>query len=200
LNFGVLRLQHGGRGLLLNDLGAPTRAGAGPSPAGDESVLHELAKVIGPCRTRLISADRTWWTRESSGYTWRLSGGPWAWETVADLDSTQWARGIIVIDSPPGIAPWDLLGADAHSLGEPDATYGTTAITEWWNRLSVTIGNFAPRHMLILSVIINFDPTKFDPSDVTTCPQSDWYHSHAYSGSGITWTRPVEYAWFSGPM
>jgi len=195
-----LPLYHGGRGLRLNDLGAPTRAGAASSPAGDESLLHEIAQIVGPCRIRLISADGTWWTREANGYTWRLSGGPWAWEPIADADPEQWARGIIVIDSPPGIAPWELLGADAHSLGEPDATYGTTAITEWWNRVTVTIGNFAPRHMLILTVVLNFDPTKFDPSDATTCPQPNWHHEHEYSGSGIAWTRPVEYAWFSGPM
>jgi hypothetical protein len=197
---GTIYLDHGGRGLVLNDLGAPDRADAAGSPAGDESLLHELAQVVGECRIQLIDANGTWWTRESDGYTWRLSDGPWAWEPIADADPEQWARGLIVITNPPGIAPWELLGADAHSLGEPDASYGTTAITEWWNRLVVTIGNFAPRHMLILSVIVNFDDTKFDPSDASTCPQDNWYHSHEYSGSGIAWTRPVEYAWFSGPM
>jgi hypothetical protein len=195
-----LPIRHGGRGLVLNDLGAPDRTEEAGSPAGDESLLYEIAQIVGECRIQLISADGTWWTRESDGYTWRLSGGPWAWEPVADADSEQWARGLIVITNPPGIAPWELLGADAHSLGEPDASYGTTAITEWWNRLVVTIGNFAPRHMLILSVIVNFDDTKFEPSDASTCPQNNWYHSHELSGSGIIWTRPVEYAWFSGPM
>lgn len=195
-----LPIYHGGRGLLLNDLGAPDRSEADASPAGDESLLHEIAQIVGACRIRLISADGTWWTREANGYTWRLSGGPWAWDAAVDADSTQWARGLIVIDSPPGIDKWELLGADAHFLGEPSASYGTTALTEWWNRLVVTIGNFAPRHMLTLAVIINFDSTKFDPSDASTCPQDNWYHSHEYSGTGIAWTRPVEYAWFSGPM
>lgn len=206
---GTIYLDHGGRGLVLNDLGAPDRADAAGSPAGDESLLHEIAQVVGDCRIQLVSmsqaagmgpAKGTWWTREVGGYTWRLSGGPWAWETAVDLDSTMWARGLIIITDPPDIAPWELLGSDAHYLGEPDASYGTTAITEWWNRLTVTINNFKPAHMLVLSVIVNFDSTKFDPSDATTCPQSNWYHSHEYSGSGIAWTRPVEYAWFSGPI
>lgn len=195
-----LPIWHGGRGLILNDLGAPSRSGAEGSPAGPESLLYEITNVVGDCRIQLISADGTWWTREVGGYVWRLSGGPWAWEAVADADPEQWSRGLIVITNPPNILPWEVLGADAHSLGEPEASYGTTAITEWWNRLGVTISNFKPANMLVLSTIINFDDTKFDPSDATTCPQDNWYHSHEYSGSGIAWTRPVEYAWFSGPM
>jgi hypothetical protein len=197
---GTLRLEHGGRGLVLNDLGAPDRADAAGSPAGDESLLHEIAQIVGPCRIQLIDASGTWWTREADGTVWRLFGGPWAWEAVADADPEQWARGLIVITNPPGIAPWELLGADAHSLGEDQATYGTTAAIEWWNRYSVTVNNFKPAHMLILSTIINFDDTKFDPNDAATCPQSNWYHSHELSGTGIVWTRPVEYAWFSNQM
>jgi hypothetical protein len=197
---GTIYLDHGGRGLVLNDLGAPDRSNAAGSPAGDESLLHEIAQIVGLCRIQLISADGTWWTREADGFTWRLFGGPWAWEPIADADPTQWARGLIVITNPPGIDRWELLGADAHSLDEPEATYGTTAIAEWWNRYVVTVANFKPAHMLILSTILNFDDTKFDPSDPSTCPQDNWYHSHELSGTGIIWTRPVEYAWFSGPM
>ena len=195
-----LPIWHGGRGLVLNDLGAPDRADAMGSPAGDESLLHEIAQIVGACKIQLIDANGTWWTREADGYTWRLSGGPFAWEAVADADPEQWSRGIIVITNPPNVVPWEVLGADAHSLGEDQATYGTTAPIEWWNRYSVTVGNFKPANMLILATILNFDSTKFDPSDASTCPQSNWYHSHELSGTGIIWTRPVEYAWFSNPM
>jgi hypothetical protein len=197
---GTIYLNHGGRGLILNDLGAPDRADAAGSPAGDESLLYEIAQIVGPCRIQLISADGTWWTREADGYTWRVSGGPWAWEPIADADPNQWARGLIVITNPPGVNRWELLGADAHSLGESEASYGTTASIEWWNRYVVTVAKSKPAHMLILATILNFDDTKFDLSDPSTCPQNNWYHSHELSGSGIIWTRPVEYAWFSGPM
>ena len=197
---GTLRLEHGGRGLILNDLGAPDRTDAAGSPAGPESLLHEIAQIVGACRIQLIDASGTWWTREADGMTWRLFGGPFAWGPDAPPDPELWSRGIIVITNPPNVVPWEALGADAHSLGEDQATYGTTAPIEWWNRYSVTVGNFKPANMLVLATILNFDATKFNPSDASTCPQSNWYHSHELSGTGIIWTRPVEYAWFSNPM
>ena len=198
---GTIYLDHGGRGLLLNDLGAPSRSDAAASPAGDESLLHELSKVVGACRIRLIDASGTWWTREANGFTWRLAGGPWAWDPTLDADSSYWSRGLIVIDSPPDVDPWELLSVGAHYVGEPYASYGTTATMEWWNRVSVTIGRFKPANMLVHSVILNFDSTKFDPSDASTCSQDNWYNPHEYDSLGnVTLTRPVDYAWFSSEI
>ncbi len=204
---GTLRINHGGRGLLLNDLGAPIRGNLpGSSPAGDESLLHEIAAVVGTCRIRLASMNQdsgvgpargTWWTREEDGTVWRFNSGPWAWESEKDMLPEYWSRGVIIIDSPPNIDPWDVLGVGSHYLDEPYASFGTTATVEWWNRLLVTIGQFKPANMLV-TVIINFDPTKFDPNDAATCMQGDWYLPHTYDVSGnVTLTRPVEYAWFS---
>ena len=197
---GTIYLDHGGRGLVLNDLGAPDRADVAGSPAGDESMLHEISKIVGDCRIQLIDNSGTWWTREIGGYVWRLAGGPFAWDVLGEVDPTPWSRGLVVITNPPNVVPWEVLGANAHSLGEDQATFGTTAPVEWWNRYTVTLANFKPANMLVLATILNFDDTKFDPSDATTCPQSNWYQSHELSGDGISWTRPVEYAWFSGQM
>lgn len=206
-----LVLAHGGRGLHLNDFGAPTRGNvAASSPAGDESILHEIAQQVGACRIRLVTmreaaglgpAVGMWWTREADGTVWRFNNGPWAWETAADLLSENWARGVIIIDNPPEVIPWEVLGVGSHYTDEPFASFGTTATMEWWNRLYVTAFSMKPAHIRCLSIIVNFDDTKFDPNDAATCMQGDWYNPHKYDSSGnVTLTRPVEYAWFSRPF
>lgn len=207
---GTLKLQHGGRGLRLNDLGAPIRGSvAASSPAGDESILYELAQQVGDCRIRLVTmrepsdltptpAVGTWWTRESDGTVWRWNDGPWAWEAELDLDETYWARGVIIIENPPNVDQWEVLGAETHYLGEPGATFGTSATLEWWNRLYVTAYQFKPAHIHALSIILNFDSTKFNPNDAATCMQDDWHNPHKYDTDGnVTLTRPVTYAHFS---
>ena len=206
---GTLRLLHGGRGLRLNDLGAPIRGSvAASSPAGDESILHEIWNQVGDCRIRLISPFTvpgevpvirgTWWTRETDGTVWRWNNGPWAWEAALDLNEDYWARGLIIIESPPNIDRWEVLGAETHYLDEPNTTFGTSATMEWWNRLYVTAYQFKPAHIHALSIILNFDSTKFNPNDAATCMQDDWHNPHAYDIDGnVTLTRPVEYAHFS---
>jgi hypothetical protein len=209
---GTLRLQHGGRGLRLNDLSAPIRGSvAASSPAGDESILYELAQQVGDCRIRLVTmrvagddnmpplpSVGTWWTREVDGTVWRWNNGPWAWETALDIDETHWARGLIIIESPPNIDRWEVLGAETHYLDEPNTTFGTSATMEWWNRLYVTAYQFKPAHIHALSIILNFDSTKFNPNDMSTCMQGDWFNPHEYDEDGnVTLTRPVEYAHFS---
>jgi hypothetical protein len=206
---GTLRLNHGGRGLHLNDLGAPGRSlTPGSSPAGDESILHELANQVGDCRIRLVTmrekadefsgAKGMWWTREADGTVWRFNDGPWAWEEEKDYDETYWARGVIIIDNPPNIIPWEVLGTSTHYLGEPHVAFGTSAPMEWWNRLYVTAYSMKPAHIRVVAIILNFDSTKFNPNDPATCMQNDWYNPHKYDASGnVTLTRPIQYAYFS---
>lgn len=193
------QFRHGGRGLLLNELGAPNRKTPAASPAGDEGILHEIAGILLPktTRIRLISADGTWWTREADGYVWRLMGGPWGWEAEKDADPSYWARGLIVIDAPEGVEHWEVMGATTHNLGEPFAVFGVNTGIEFWNRMRVTVSNFNARHMLVLSTILNFDPTKFNPSDPSTCPQGTWHEPGQIDSAGhVTASRPIEYAWF----
>jgi hypothetical protein len=208
---GTLRLNHGGRGLRLNDFGAPARGNvAASSPAGDESILHELAQQVGPCRIRLVTmrAAReatvqfgTWWTREADGTVWRWNYGPWAWELAKDLSNDYTQRGVIIIENPPNIEPWSVLGVGDHYLEEPYVAFGTTAPMEWWNRLYVTAVTLKPAHVLVEAIILNFNSTKFNPNDPSTCMQDDWFNPHKYDADGnVTLTRPVEYAWFSRPF
>jgi len=209
LPVGTLRLLHGGRGLRLNDFGAPIRGSvAASSPAGDESILYELAQQVGDCRIRLVTPFTvpgevsvirgTWWTRETDGTVWRWNDGPWAWEAELDSQEEYWARGVIIIENPPNIDRWEVLGAETHYLDEAQATFGTSATMEWWNRLYVTAYQMKPAHIHALSIILNFDSTKFNPNDAGTCMQDDWYNPHAYDEDGnITLTRPIQYAYFS---
>lgn len=198
-SFDEMHFRHGGRGLLLNELGAPNRKMPAASPAGDEGILNEIAGILLPktTRIRLISADGTWWTREANGYVWRLMGGPWGWEAEKDADPSYWARGLIVIDAPEGVDHWEVMGATTHNLGEPFAVFGVNTGIEFWNRMRVTVSNFNARHMLVLSTILNFDPTKFNPSDPSTCPQDNWHEPGQIDSAGhVTASRPIEYAWF----
>jgi hypothetical protein len=200
LGVGTIYLDHGGRGLILNDLAGFDRTTPIGAPAGDESILYEIAKVVGDCKIQLVDASGTWWIREVGGYVWRLIGGPWAWQADVDVDPTHWSRGVIIITNPLGVAPWEVLGADAHTLGEPHAAYGTTSGIEWWNKYVATVAKTKNANILILATILNFDDTKFDPSDASTCMQSNWYQCHELSGTGVIETRPVSYAWFSHTM
>lgn len=200
---GDMLLGHGGFGLRLNDLGAPARGNvAAPSPAGPEGMLHELAGVLAPNipKMRLVSANGVWWTREPGGYLWKLNGGPFAWEAAKDSDPAWDKRGYLVL-YPENIQPWEVLGTGSHILNEPNAVFGTTSGVGFWNAVSSTLANFKPADMLILSVILCFDSTKFDPANPTTCPEGDWYDPVKYNPDGSTEpSRPIDYAWFSAPI
>ena len=192
--------RHGGRGLLLNDLGGPSRGEPAASPAGDEGILHEIAGALLPktTRIRLISADGTWWTREANGYLWRLHDGPWGWEAEKDADPEYWARGLIVIDAPEGVEPWEVMGATTHTMPEPQAVFGVNTGIEFWNRLRIVVSKWKASHMLILSTVLNFDQTKFDPRYPATGPQDTWYEPGLLDVDGnVTASRPIEYAWFA---
>jgi len=201
---GDMVLNHGGFGLRLNDLGAPARNNiAASSQAGPEGILHEVAGILAPNipRMRLVSANGVWWTREPNGYLWKLYGGPFAWEASKD-SNPQWdKRGYLVIFAGDNIARWDAMGASSHVLGEPGAVFGTTTGVDYWNALTSTISNFKPADMLLVSVILCFDPTKFDAADPTTCPTGDWWDPVRHNADGSTEpSRPIDYAWFSTPI
>lgn len=196
-----LIIEHGGRGLIMNDLGAPVRKTPAGSPAGGEGFIHELRNVLSPYtpRIRLASANGDWYTLEPDGYLWRLVNGPWAWETAKDATHTQDWRGVIIVDaSALPYEPWLPVGSELYEIGVPLEVFGSTTQVYFWNRWITVVQRFKAAQMLALSTILSWNPNLFDPSIPSTCMHGDWYVSHGYDSNGDMYvTRPIEDAWFS---
>lgn len=144
------------------------------------ALMGQLAAYLGPTVSlRTVDARGNWYSRDASG---NLSvvrqAGNWDWSGSAAWDVARWSRFWAII-YPGGLwAPGPKWGDAGATWGQPGRTWGTTATSDEVASVRSIIGDWKPAGTRCVNIIIAFDPTSFDPTQIrdgSGLPNGLWY-------------------------
>jgi hypothetical protein len=191
-------------------------------------LLKALRGVMNPNppRLRAVTASGTWYTLETDG-TFRMqtrtgtgfvinTDGTTAPDTGVthpwDFDS---ASGVvdpyrlwIIVDAPAAVplnGTEGTLGDSASFYGDPGMTIGTTATAAYVEMIRGIVAEWKPAGVTCPWIIINFDPTAFNPLTpgpypAAGMPDGTW-HNHGKVVSGVrVATRFARARYWKGPL
>ena len=113
---------------------------------------------------RLVSNSAVWHSIDTmTEVVTKTVGTNWTWDSYA---STRWWRCWVIIDS--SVAPWanDGVWGDPGDYGD-GGTWGSTATPDEVASIRRIIDKWKPAHITCVNIIVTFDATLFEVTDVS---------------------------------
>jgi hypothetical protein len=177
---------------------------------------------------KIVTAQGVWYTFETDGTfrvqnrtgtgfvlhpdgTTTLDTGvthPWDWDSLCQGYVADPFRIWIIIDAPAAVplnANEGTLGDGTSYYGDPDMTVGTTATLPYVEQVRGVVSECKPAGVLVPHIIINFDPTAFNPLTpgpypAANMPDGTWGNHGKVVGGAWVATRFAQARYWKGPQ